>query len=182
MTKQTDIIARRAGAALLTVVLLGLTLLSGPQPALAQTTGSTTARSVGESRQGDSGGLFTVRRSLGVVFLAGSVVLVSQGFDLKDEADEFYDAYEAATDPAEIEKFYQRTTNRDVRSQVSWALAAAFGITGLRLALTGNGSSAPAGPVTLGSVADGAATYSSLSLVPAITPRAVGLRLQRHFY
>lgn len=78
------------------------------------------------------------RRIVGVAFLGGSAVLAQKGFDLHDEADEFYSAYEDATDRAEIERLYQRTTNRDVKSQVSWALAAAFGVTGVRLLLTGS--------------------------------------------
>ncbi|MEC8932033.1 MAG: hypothetical protein VYB08_11460 [Candidatus Latescibacterota bacterium] len=82
--------------------------------------------------------IVTPRRIVGVAFLGGSAVLAQKGFDLHDEADEFYSAYEDATDRAEIERLYQRTTNRDVKSQVSWALAAAFGVTGVRLLLTGS--------------------------------------------
>ena len=122
-----------------------------------------------------SGGLFTARRSLGAAFLAGGAYLVLQGNDFKDEADRFYDRYEAATDPDEIDKFYQRTTNRDVKSQVSWALAAAFGVTGLRLILTGN--DAPSADMALDARPD-----ASLSISPAVTPSALGLRLQRRFF
>ena len=114
--------------------------------------------------------LITIRRTLGLAFLAGGAALTARGFDYKDEADAFYEAYKAADDEAEIRKLYQRTTNRDVKSQVSWALAAACGITGLRLLFTGDGelrSASRAGP--------------SLSLVAAPAPRLVGLRLQRRF-
>ncbi len=68
----------------------------------------------------------TVRRAVGVVFLGGSAFLTLQGFDYKDEADEFYDRYQKAIDPVEIDRLYQRTTNRDVKSQISWSLAAGF--------------------------------------------------------
>lgn len=123
---------------------------------------------------GSGGGLVTKRRTLGVAFLAGSAVLAAKGFDYKDQADEFYDLYEAATDAAEIDKFYQRTTNRDVKSQVSWALATAFGITGLRLVFTGGDRYAPA--------AVPPSSPFGLLLVPSATPRTVGLHLQRRFY
>jgi len=126
----------------------------------------------------DSGGrLFTVRRALGVVFIAGGVGLAMQGFDYRDQADRFYDAYETASDPDEIEKFYQRTTNRDVKSQVSWALAAASGVTGLRLILTGNDAHRLEPGFALGSAAN-----SRVTLAPELAPRVVGLRLQHHFY
>ena len=119
-----------------------------------------------------SGSLITFRRTLGLAFLAGGAALTARGFDYKDEADAFYEAYKAADDQADIQKLYQRTTNRDVKSQVSWALAAACGVTGLRLLFTGGGELRGAAP----------AGSSSLSLVPVAAPRVLGLRLQRRFH
>lgn len=126
-------------------------------------------------------GFISKRRSLGAVFIASGVLLAMQGFDYKDEADSFYDAYELATDAAEIEKFYQRTTNRDVKSQVTWALAAAFGVTGLRLVLTG-GSSATETTRSKAMTQRPTIQQPLISLVPAVTTRTVGLQLQRHFH
>ena len=80
---------------------------------------------------------FTVRRAMGVAFLTGGALLTQKGFDYRDEADAFYVNYKEAVDEDEIERLYQRTTNRDVKSQVSWALAAALGINGVRLLFTG---------------------------------------------
>ena len=81
--------------------------------------------------------ILTPRRALGLAFLGGSAALVKRGMDFKEEADELYERYEKATDPQEIDRLYRRTNNRDVKSQVSWALAAAFAVSGLRLILTG---------------------------------------------
>ena len=85
--------------------------------------------------------VLTVRRTLGLAFLGGSAALAVKGFEFHDDADGFYDDYQEATDPVEIDRLYQRTTNRDVKSQVSWALAGAFAISGVRLLLTGDPSS-----------------------------------------
>jgi hypothetical protein len=177
---------RRVGATVFTLALLLATIFSGPLPALAETEGALAGQ--GQAMAGDDGQarthrLLTTRRALGAAFLTGSAILAMQGFELKDEADGFYESYESATDLAEIEKFYQRTTNPDVKSQVSWALAAAFGITGLRLALTG-GDSEPESMQsrTFTSAATDIGTGPSMSLVPAVSHRVVGLRLQRHFY
>jgi len=181
-----DPTARRAGATVFFLALLSATVISNPLPALAATEGVVTGSEqamAADDGQNRTHGLLTMRRGLGAAFLAGGVVLAMQGFDLKDEAAGFYESYESATDLAEIEKFYQRTTNRDVKSQVSWALAAAFGVTGLRLALTG-GDSEPESMQsrTFTSAATDLGTGPSMSLVPAVSPRVVGLRLQRHFY
>ena len=121
------------------------------------------------------GGFLTKRRGLGVAFLAGGVVMAMKGLDYRDEADAFYDSYKAATEVAEIEKFYQRTTNRDVKSQVSWALAAAFGITGVRLLFTGHDTGTSAAMSAKGPV-------QRLSVDAAVMPGALGLRLRRPFY
>ncbi len=136
---------------------------------------SPAARELGAVQASSSAGSrspITIRRTLGLAFLAGGAALTARGFDYKDEADAFYDAYRAAAAEAEIQKLYQRTTNRDVKSQVSWALAAACGITGLRLLFTGGGelqsTSLPG--------------RSSLALVHAPELRGVGLRLQRRFH
>lgn len=125
-----------------------------------------------QGSEADGSGLITFRRTLGLAFLAGAGALTARGFDYKDEADAFYEAYKAADDDAEIQKLYQRTTNRDVKSQVSWALAAACGATGLRLLFTGGGEFR--GAASAGS--------PSLSLVPVAAPRILGLRLQRRFH
>ncbi len=125
-----------------------------------------------QGSEADGSGLITFRRTLGLAFLAGGAALTARGFDYKDEADAFYEAYKAADDQAEIQKLYQRTTNRDVKSQVSWALAAACGVTGLRLLFTGGGEFRGAA----------SAASPSLSLVPVAAPRILGLRLQRRFH
>lgn len=149
----------------------------GGSPAQGGSPASSSLRAASPDRtEGPTGGLVTKRRTLGVAFLAGSAILAAKGFDYKDQADEFYELYEAATDAAEIDKFYQRTTNRDVKSQVSWALATAFGITGLRLVFTGGDRYAPA------AVPPSPSSQSGLLLVPSATPGAVGLHLQRRFY
>ena len=80
----------------------------------------------------------TTRRAVGAAFIGTGIALTVQGFSFRDEADRFYDDYQRAVDPVEIERLYERTSNRDIKAQVSWALAAAFGISGTRLLLTKN--------------------------------------------
>lgn len=147
---------------------------SASDAAVPPATGPAPAGELGALRSSDPAGsrsLITFRRTLGLAFLAGGAALAAKGFDYKDEADAFYESYQAADDAAEIQKLYQRTTNRDVKSQVSWALAAACGVTGLRLLFTGGGEVRAALPGS-----------PSLSVVPAPAPGGLGLRLQRRFH
>ena len=81
-------------------------------------------------------GFFTLRRSLGLVFVGSSALLVKKGFDLRKEANDLYRRYETSGDPVEADHLYRRTTNRDVKSQVSWALSAAFAVSGARMLLS----------------------------------------------
>ena len=78
----------------------------------------------------------TLRRSLGLVFMGSSALLAKKGFDLRKEANDLYRRYEVSSDPVEADHLYRRTTNRDVKSQVSWALSAAFALSGARLLLS----------------------------------------------
>ena len=125
--------------------------------------------------------LFTARRAVGVLFLGGGAVMANQALDLRAEADDFYDRYEQATEPEEIDRLYQRTNNRDIKSQLSWALAAAFSVTGLRLVLTSGPGSAPPRD------ADLAATPlpslpGGLELTSTVDPQRIGLGLRRRFF
>ena len=164
----------RTLAACIALGLLPLTASAASDAAAPAGAGTAVERlaAMQSSEADGSGSLITFRRTLGLAFLAGGAALTARGFDYKDEADAFYKAYKAADDQAEIQKLYQRTTNRDVKSQVSWALAAACGVTGLRLLFTGGGEFR--GAASAGS--------PSLSLVPVAAPRVLGLRLQRRFH
>ena len=96
--------------------------------------------------QDSSGGLISARRLSGFAFLGGSLLLLKKGNDYRDDADLLYDRYERADRSDEAERLYDKTANKDVKSQVSWALAAAFAINGVRLVLTNDSTANAASP------------------------------------
>ncbi len=104
------------------VALLCFLLACGPTPADAE-----------------GPGLVTGRRLAGLVFLGGSAALAKKGFDYHREADDLYARYEESQDPEEATRLYTRTTNRDVKGQMSWAVAVAFAFSSARLLLARNG-------------------------------------------
>ena len=125
----------------------------------------------------DGQGIITSRRSLGIVFVGGSLFLTKQGFDFRSEADDLYEKYKKAGTAEEADRLYTRTNNRDVKSQVSWALAAAFALSGTRLLLAKGDSSKR--------MATGVAVPGSkpgFSLEPQIEPQRVGFQLKRRFF
>ncbi len=85
---------------------------------------------------GADGGWYTTRRAVGTLLLGGSLYLAKQGVDFGEEADDFHAAYRRATDAAEIDRWYQLSNNREIKSQVSWALGAALAVAGVRLLVT----------------------------------------------
>jgi hypothetical protein len=85
--------------------------------------------------------LVSPRRTIGVALLGGSLLLAKKGLDLHRDADELYARYKKADRPEEASRLYRRTNNRDIKSQVSWALSAAFAISGARLLLRGRSAS-----------------------------------------
>ena len=76
---------------------------------------------------------FTLRRSFGLVFLGGSALFGKQAWDYRSEADDFYERYKTAETSREADQLYRKTTNRDVKSQISLALSVAFAVSSLRL-------------------------------------------------
>ena len=63
----------------------------------------------------DGQGIITSRRSLGIVFIGGSLFLTNQGFDFRSEADDLYEKYKKAGTAEEADRLYTRTNNRDVK-------------------------------------------------------------------
>ena len=125
----------------------------------------------------DGQGIITSRRSLGIVFIGGSIFLTKQGFDFRSEADDLYEKYKKAGTAEEAVRLYTRTNNRDVKSQVSWALAAAFALSGTRLLLAKGDSSKR---MAKGVAAPG--SKPGFSLEPQIEPQRVGFHLKRRFF
>ncbi len=117
------------------------------------------------------------RRSLGFVFLGSSLVLTKQGLDFRDEADKLYTRYKLADSPEDADRLYARTNNRDIKSQVSWALAAAFAVSGVRLLLhSSDGVSAQQNKSWQSTQTLG------YSLEPQVESRRLGLALKRTFF
>ena len=119
---------------------------------------------------------FTARRSLGLLFLGGSAALVKQGIDFNSEADELYARYQAADTAEDADRLYARTNNRDIKSQVSWALAAAFAVSGVRLIWQRGDASAREYRS-----AAGAPSTPRFAVEPQLDARRIGLVVRRSF-
>ena len=76
---------------------------------------------------------FTARRTFGVLFLGGSAYMAKRAIDYKRDANDNYEAYKAATDTREAERLFNRTSDRDTKSQMSIGFSAILLISGLRL-------------------------------------------------
>jgi len=114
---------------------------------------------------------------LGFLFLGSSLALTKQGFDFRNEADDLYARYNKADSEEEIGRLYSRTNNRDIKSQVSWALAAAFAVSGARLLLSDkDGASLSEKRFFQPTMAPG------FSLEPQLERRHLGLSLMRRFF
>ena len=129
-------------------------------------------------------GSFTPRRTLGLVFMGGSALLAKQGMDFKADADDFYERYEKATDPTEIDRLYRRTNNRDVKSQVSWALSAAFAVSGLRLVFVGGAETSNESPKSARAEKDSPVigAVRGIEFESRLDPGRIGFSLKKRFF
>ena len=80
-----------------------------------------------------AGSYFTVRRTFGVLFLGTSVILAKRAVDFRKDANEAFDQYELASNARQAELLYERTSDRDTKSQMSGGLSIALLVSGLRL-------------------------------------------------
>jgi len=126
---------------------------------------------------GEGQGFFTSRKSLGLAFLGSSLVLTKQGLDFRDEADKLYARYKLADSPEDADRLYARTNNRDIKSQVSWALAAAFAVSGARLLLHSNNDAMQQQRENWQPIPS-----VGYSLEPQVEPSRFGLALRRTFF
>ncbi len=83
----------------------------------------------------DAEPFFTVRRSFAVAFLGGSLLLAKKAVDFRRDANNLYDRYEAARGAEEAERLFDRTSDRDTKSQLSIGLSIVLLASGLRLLL-----------------------------------------------
>ena len=76
---------------------------------------------------------FTARRTFGILFLGGSAAMAKKAFDFHRDANDLYDAYKQAANAQDAERLFDRTSDRDTKSQMSAGLSAILLISGLRL-------------------------------------------------
>ncbi len=76
---------------------------------------------------------FTARRTFGILFLGGSAFMTKRAIDFKRDANDNYEAYKAATNAREAERLFNRTSDRDTKSQMSIGFSTILLISGLRL-------------------------------------------------
>lgn len=81
----------------------------------------------------DAGSVFTTRRTFGVLFLTGSVIMAKKAVDFKRDADDIYDAYKLARNAKNANDLFDRASDRDTKSQMSIGLSAILLVSGLRL-------------------------------------------------
>jgi len=76
---------------------------------------------------------FTARRTFGVLFLGGSAFMAKKAVDFRRDANKLYKAYKLAGNADEAKVLYERTSDRDTKSQMSLGLSAVLLVSGLRL-------------------------------------------------
>jgi hypothetical protein len=75
------------------------------------------------------------RRTFGFLFLGGSALLAKKALDFRSDANEIYDAYKVARTAEEAKRLFQRTSDRDTKSQMSIGLSLVLLVSGLKLLL-----------------------------------------------
>jgi hypothetical protein len=85
--------------------------------------------------QGES--FFTVRRTFGVLFLSGSAILAKRSVDFRKDANSTFGQYEIASSARLADELFERTSDRDTKSQMAGGLSVVLLVSGLRLLASG---------------------------------------------
>jgi len=99
----------------------------------ASLVGCLTVFSLVGSVQGES--FFTVRRTFGVLFLSGSAILAKRAVDFRKDANSTFEQYEIASSARLADELFERTSDRDTKSQMAGGLSVVLLVSGLRLLL-----------------------------------------------
>ena len=83
-----------------------------------------------------AGSHFTVRRTFGILFWGGSLVMAKRAIDFRKDANDIYEQYLLAGTSREAEALFSRTSDRDTKSQMSAGLSVVLLLSGLRLLLS----------------------------------------------
>jgi hypothetical protein len=79
---------------------------------------------------------FTVRRTFGVLFLGSSALLAKRAMDFRSDANGTFEQYELAANARQAEELFQRTSDRDTKSQMAAGISVVLLVSGLRLLLS----------------------------------------------
>jgi len=77
--------------------------------------------------------IFTARRTFGILFLSSSVYMAKRAIYYKRDADNLYTSYKSATNAQDANQLFNRASDRDTKSQMSFGFSAILLISGLRL-------------------------------------------------
>lgn len=78
---------------------------------------------------------FTVRRTFGVLFLGTSAIMAKRAVDFRRDANTAFEQYELAANSDDAEELFDRTSDRDTKSQMSAGISVVLLVSGLRLLL-----------------------------------------------
>jgi hypothetical protein len=81
----------------------------------------------------EAGSVFTARRTFGILFLSGSVLMAKKAVDFKRDADDIYEVYKVARNSRDANNLFDRASDRDTKSQMSVGISAILLVSGLRL-------------------------------------------------
>ena len=79
---------------------------------------------------------FTVRRTFGTLFLGSSAIFGKRALDFRKDANATFELYELASNARQAEELFQKTSDRDTKSQMAAGLSVVLLVSGLRLLLS----------------------------------------------
>jgi hypothetical protein len=127
-------------------------------------------------------GFWTRHRIWGTAFLGGGLFMVKRGYDFKTEGDDIFKRYKKANTTVEADRLFDQANDQDIKSQISWGVAAALTVSAVRLLLINPDPDGHTGKQKRDKDTKTTPPASGIRFSPQLEANRWGIQLQQKFF
>ena len=127
-------------------------------------------------------GFWTRHHAWGTAFLGGGLYMVKRGYDFRTDADDIFKQYKKANTTEEADRLFDKANDQDIKSQISWGVAAALTVSAVRLLLINPDPDSYTVKQKVDSKTKANPQQTGIRLNPQLAAGRWGIQLQRIFF
>ena len=108
--------------------------------------------------------------------------MAKKGYDFTTEGNDIFKQYKNADTSGEADRLFDRASHQDIKSQISWSIAAALIVSAARLLFLTSESDTHPEKRQIDGTNKAITQKPRILLNPQITKNRLGIQLQHHFF